>query len=142
MNKFIKLLLTAVLLFFISIPIHENGHMLMLRLLGGEGYIDYGIRLGKVVILQEPPFPNWWVPVAAAGGGSVAMILLTLNYFINDIEISLVLQLTAGYQITYGILEVLKLHSIPMDIVVGGIGLLITSMYSMDLLEEIMKCGE
>jgi len=138
-TKFMKLILAAIILFVISIPLHENGHMLMLRLLGGEGYIDYGMRLGRIVIMVEPTFSYWWVPVAVAGGGLVAATMLILSYIINDIEISLVLRLTAGYQFTYSMLETLKLHSLPMDLFIGGVGLFMTAIYSEKLIKEIIK---
>lgn len=102
--KGVDFLITLGVLFIASSTIHEYGHLVTLRLLGGKGIIESGV-LNGVQLVQPSRFIHGNVLVAFMGGWSSALIFLVLWALSEDPEDKVARFSIIMYQLIYGALE-------------------------------------
>lgn len=103
----------ALALFFVflglSIVIHETCHLLVVRALGYEANVYYGIQFpniyGFVTIQPGLKNPVHTAIVYSAGGIGAGIVLLILWAAIDDIVTKLLLSFFTVTQLVYGVME-------------------------------------
>ena len=125
--KGIDFLFTLGVLLIASSTIHEYGHLVTLRLLGGKGIIESGILNG--VILRDPsPYLHGNILVAFMGGYSSSLIFLILWVLSEDPESKVARFSIITYQFVYGTFEGLW-YATEIDVLMTGgviIGIVLT----------------
>lgn len=93
----------------LSIVIHETFHLVVVRALGYEANVYYGIQFpniyGFVTIEPPPKDPIHTIIIFSAGGLGAGMVLFILWSAIDDIIAKLLLSFFTVTQIVYGIME-------------------------------------
>lgn len=102
--KGIDFLITLGVLFVASSTIHEYGHLVTLRLLGGRGIIESGI-LNGVSLVQPCQYQHGNILVAFMGGWSSALVFLVLWVLSEDPEDKVARFSIITYQLIYGSFE-------------------------------------
>ncbi len=102
--KGIDFLITLGVLFVASSTIHEYGHLVTLRLLGGRGIIESGI-LNGVSLVQPCQYQHGNTFVAFMGGWSSAIVFLVLWVLSEDPEDKVARFSIITYQLIYGSFE-------------------------------------
>ncbi len=129
--KGIEFIFTLAILFIASTTIHEYGHLVTLRLLGGRGVIESSILTG--VQMKEPcQYSQGNNVVAFMGGWSAGPIFLLLWVVSEDPEDKVARFSIAIYQLIYGTFEgvwfILKNDVFLLAGVVLGVGLMLLTM--------------
>lgn len=102
--KGIDFLITLGVLFIVSSSIHEYGHLVTLRVLGGKGAIDSGV-LNGVRMIEPTRYPLGNIFVAFMGGWSSAAIFTVLWALSEDPEVKVSSSCIITYQFIYGQFE-------------------------------------
>ena len=102
--KGIDFLFTLGVLLIASSTIHEYGHLVTLRLLGGKGIIESGI-LNGVILKEASPYRYGNILVAFMGGYSSSLIFLILWVLSEDPESKVARFSIITYQFIYGSFE-------------------------------------
>lgn len=104
------ILILAVLLiyYYVSMVVHEFTHLAILKLLGGDGYIDW---MRGCVVITSPPLSVF--AVACSGGIVLGIVLIIVTYLLlhyidfgeeGEIFVLLLIPI-AVFQVLYGIYE-------------------------------------
>jgi hypothetical protein len=78
---------------------------MVLKALGGEGRVQFGLFYGVTYVTKVPTYGGWEFLVGIAGGGVVALLAMILDYVIQESDPSFALKSVAGFQIPYAICE-------------------------------------
>ncbi len=102
--KGVDFVITLGVLFVASSTIHEYGHLVTLRLLGGMGVIESGI-LNGVRLVHPCQYQHGNTLVAFMGGWSSAIVFLVLWILSEDPEDKVARFSIITYQLIYGSFE-------------------------------------
>jgi hypothetical protein len=93
----------------LSIVIHETCHLIVVRALGYEANVYYGVQFpniyGFVTISPRLENPIHTLIIFSAGGLGAGVVLLILWSAIDDILVKLILSFFTVMQFVYGIME-------------------------------------
>jgi len=102
--KGVDFILTLGVLFAASLVLHEYGHMITIRLLGGKGVIESTVLSG-VRLIVPPPQKYGNILVAFMGGWFSGLIYLVLWMLSEDPEDKVARFSVFTYQLIYGSFE-------------------------------------
>ncbi len=101
----IEFSISWVLFILLAYAIHEYSHLIMLKILGGEGAIT---EWNLTTPLQMPGIEHGRILVAVAGGWGVMIIYSILMLLIEDLQERCALLIIAVQQGIYGVGEMLS----------------------------------
>jgi len=114
-QKTVDLIITFVVWFIVTLPIHEFFHYITAMALGGKGMgITYPNLLSGLCSFPTP-FPHMWIAYLAGGvGTAVVMFLLAWRALLSptkwDEDEVISLFVLGGVQLGYGVVEVSLLY--------------------------------
>ena len=111
--KPLHLVFSALLMFTVSLTIHEYSHFAALILLGGRGYIEFNY----CVITQPPPSEALTHIVCFMGGIGSGLFFLLMRLIEEDPEDKVIETTVAVTQIIYGVGEGLNsIYGVPLTV--------------------------
>ena len=98
----VKLIVLILVFTAIAIPLHELGHYAVLKLLGGDGVIEYYVIWARIRVARDP---SNWLPVLLAGGLITSAVFGAVAVFSKGLETRFASTLIAVHQLLYAFAE-------------------------------------
>jgi len=98
----VKLIVLILVFTAIAIPLHELGHYAVLKLLGGDGVLEYHVFWAKIIVTKNP---SNWLPVLLAGGLITSAVFGIIAILNKNLETRFASTLISVQQLLYGLTE-------------------------------------